>query len=115
MKKRKFHGGRAMLNQPGHHSTAAIVAEVEDTSTWQRGRNGRGQPIKAKWDAHAVAIVAISDCSRIINLEFDPSDPEEHANDIAKIDVMLGLLTEFRAGLLIEQQRYLDRVEGLAK
>ena len=87
-----------MLNLPGHHSTAAIVAEIENTVV-----TGEEYPD---------ACFQISDCNRSISLDFESlhryyDDPREDvmANDIHKIDVMLDALKAFRKGLLVEHER----------
>lgn len=83
-------GGRALLNLPGHHSTAAIVAEINTPSNSER---------------YAYAHVTISDCSRTISLEFSPGDESQHVNDLHKVDVMIDVLRKFRRGLVAHQKK----------
>lgn len=87
---KKIVGGREMLNLPGHHSTAAIVAEVTT--------DGPG-----RYDTYAV--VQISDCDRKITLEFNPSDADAHENDLHKVDTLIACLRKFRRGLVAAQGR----------
>lgn len=89
---RKVTGARAMLNLPGHHSTGAIAAEV-----WTDG--------PGKYDTHA--FVQISDCDRKITLDFSPSDPDAHENDLYKVDTLIASLRAFRRGLVAAQKRAL--------
>lgn len=71
---------------PGHHSTAAIVAEVHFG------------------DFSPDASIHISDCSRKIMLEFSPHNRETHENDLHKVDTMIDVLKAFRRALLKAQR-----------
>lgn len=82
-----------MLNLPGHHSTASIVAEVT--------RRGEG-----RYDTDA--FIQISDCDRKIMLDFQPLDPDEHANDLYKIDTLLDTLRTFKRGLVKAHRRAVE-------
>lgn len=109
----KFHGGRALLNLPGHHSTAAIVAEIGNTSKWRIGtsKDEWGDPL-TKWSTPSCTL-QIANCDRSIAFEMDglshTSTDEHRANDLYKIDTMIDILQKFRAGLVIEHQRAQDR------
>lgn len=72
---RTVKGARALLNLPGHHSTAAVVAEVRNEHT---------------------CFVQISDCQRAVNLEFDMYSQDDYANGVFKIDTLIATLTTFR-------------------
>lgn len=82
---RHVDGARYLLNLPGHHSTAAIVAEVV-------------YELDGKWSSCDAQIV-LSDCSRVLSLEFCPTDLGEHENDLHKIDTLISTLQEFRRAL----------------
>ena len=113
-KKLKYHGGRHLLNNSGFHSTAAIVAEIEDTSGWKPGRDRDGDPINnSRWVGQPRVIFQISNCDRSIAFECDGfHDVDAMDNDLAKVDKLIGALTKFRNGLAIEQARYKDRVKA---
>lgn len=96
---RKWHGRRALLNRTGHHSTAAIVAEVQDMSDMPADRT-------EYWDNIPDAIVQISDCNRSVNIEINWDTEDDRSNSLHKIDTMLDTLTEFRQYLVIEQERF---------
>lgn len=110
----KVHGHRTMLNKPGFGTTAAIVAEVADTSTWKEGCDQYGKPIadSAKWNISPDVNFSISDCSRQITFEgMGDGEPEDWDNLFFKVDSMIDALTTFRAGLVDEQERYRRRRE----
>lgn len=104
-----FHGGRAMLNLPGHQSTAAMVAEIEDT--------GPANATQDRRDNAPTYTLQIANCDRSIAFEIDSfgwwdKDDEVNAamkNDLHKLDTMIKLLTEFREGLATEQRRWVRR------
>jgi hypothetical protein len=88
---------REFLNLPGFHADAYVVAYVEDTheheikksySTW---RNPEPR-----------LILEISDCSNRINLEFEVDNALNRKNSFHKIDTLIEVLQEFRAGLASE-------------
>lgn len=96
---RKVHGGRSLLNLSGHHSTAAIVAEVPDTSV-------------GNWDnaAHPDAVCKITDCDGSISLDMDYATANQLENSVHKIDVMIETLIDFRRGLIHEHHRLQSRI-----
>lgn len=104
-------GRRALLNRPGHHSTSAIVAEVEDTRSWEPGCNRDGDPIDKKWGPASPEVTfCLSDCDRHVSLSFDGFHTAEgRANDLAKIDKVLAAVAEFRRALVSEQRLYVER------
>ena len=77
-------GARALLNLPGHESTAAIVAEITRPSA-----------------EYPDITLVISDCSRVIHLSFDRGGtPDERENNLYKVDTLISVLREFRKGLV---------------
>lgn len=107
----KYHGKRALLNGPGYHTTGAIVAEIEDTSTWPEDKNGRGNDL-SRWDGPRY-VLQISDCSRPISISLDLESEEDFANNLHKLDTMIDALTSMRAGVIIEQERLAERRANL--
>jgi hypothetical protein len=116
-------GARAMLNSGPHQTTAAIVAEVEDTREWKDGEV-RGRPIgtdsdgekvakpsEVRWELEPEYTLQISDCDRSIKLQIDWQTPSERANSLQKVETMIGALTEFRDALVDEQRLYVERME----
>jgi hypothetical protein len=104
-----------MLNPPGFHSTAAIVAEVEDTRDWKVGCDASGDPIALGDDAYkaepSYAMLQISDCSRTVNLSIGFRTAGDRRDALVKVDRLVDALTEFRKGLVIEQERYVRRMK----
>lgn len=112
-KKKKFHGGRALLNLEGQESTAAMVAEVEDTSSWKKGKGYDGSELKHRWEATPSILLQFANCDRSIAFTGSIDTPENIENTFYKVDTMIELLQKFRAGIAIEAARYADRVAGL--
>ncbi len=104
--KRRFHGGRALLNLPGHESTAAIVAEVEDSATWKRGTG---------YDIEPKIVLQIANCDRSIAFTCDMENAREQANALHKVDTLIDTLTAFREALVLEHARYNKRAAKLAR
>lgn len=114
VRKKKYFGKRAMLNLPGNQGTAAIVAEIEDTSTWLVGKDGRGHKLGNKWSCLSNDIkLCVSDCSRTVELSIDIGSEKGYVNSIHKVDTMIEALSGLRMGLVTERARYLERSEGL--
>lgn len=111
-KQQKWHGGRALLNRPGFQSTAAIVAEIEDTSAWKPGKDSEGDTL-THWNPAPSINLQISDCSRVISFDFDMETRSGRLNGLHKIDTMIRLLAEFRSGLYAENERYAQRQEHI--
>ena len=107
--KQSYHGGRALLNKPGFESTGAIVAEVENTRRWKPGKNRRGKDANG-YNAEPSVMLQFADCNRSISFAFTLGSAEAHENNLHKVDTMLKLLQQFRAGLAIEQERLMDRL-----
>lgn len=107
----KCHGRRAMLNGPGYGATAAIVAEVQDTAEWMPGHDSDGEKLKkiSDWSGVPHVEFAISDCSRSIGFETWWFSAEDRVATLSKIDQMILTLQEFREGIVIEQERFVER------
>lgn len=107
-------GVRRLLNPPGFDSTAAIVAEVEDTRNWQTGRYRNGTPLdlddETQWQLTPAATLQISDCSRslVFTLHWDTAAGRRAS--LAKVDALVGALGEFRTALVEEQKLYVARL-----
>jgi hypothetical protein len=71
---------RAFLNRPALHAGAFVLASVFADSGYN--------------------YVSISDCDRLIRLEFDQTDPRERRNALRKADLLIDTLTGFRAALV---------------
>lgn len=119
MARPRFHGKRMMLNPPGFHSTAAIVAEIADTRDRKPGCDASGDPIKLDHDVYLAepeyVMLQISDCDRRVNLAIGFRTAGDRRDALYKIDRLLATLTEFRKGLVIEQERYVQRVQHAIK
>jgi hypothetical protein len=109
------HGKRALLNPPGIESTAAIVAEVENTAKWRKGYDRDGDVIKSKWNIEPNCTVRISDCDRAVSLTIEFGTEDEREAALFKIDRMVETLMSFRIGLEIEQARYVERLSLVPK
>jgi hypothetical protein len=101
-----------MLNLPGHHSTGAIVAEIEDTSRWKAGKNAEDEKLE-RWNARPHMVLQIADCTRSVSFDFDIADADARANDLYKVNTMIDALVGFRDGLIAEQERYVERIASL--
>lgn len=97
--KMKWHGGRALLNLPGHQATAAIVAEIEDTA---------GRPVE-EYVRRPRFCFQIANCDRSIAFDLDFDSEDERANNLYKLDTMIKALTEFRVGVAVENERFAER------
>jgi hypothetical protein len=81
---------RAFLNPASTHLTSYIQAHV------QTGREGPD-----KWGDN---IVTIADCKRVIQLEFFLGSKRDRRISLAKIDLLISVLTKFRTALAKEIQ-----------
>ena len=81
---------RAFLNPASTHLTSYIQAYV------QTGREGPD-----KWGDN---IVLIADCKRVVELEFLLGTKRHRRISLAKIDLLIEILTQFRAALAKEIQ-----------
>jgi len=109
----KVLGMRALLNKPGFCTTAAIVAEVEDTSEWKPGRDKRGKRLERNIEPYTT--LQVSDCYRAITFEIHWHSAKERKNVLHKLDTMIAALTAFRDGVEAEQERYAERNRYLKK
>lgn len=107
MARKRWHGGRSMLNRRGHQSTANIVAEVENTAQWRMDD-------RPHWDNEPEVTLHIADCDRKISFDFAFESAEDRSNNLYKVDTMIRRLTDFREALEIEQQRYIERIRRLS-
>lgn len=89
-------GKRALLNLPGHYSTAAVVAEIEDTRQGCAGEE-------------PVYCLAISDCDRTIQFELEWDTPAGRATSLHKVRTLATALQAFSIILEAEQQRHEER------
>lgn len=111
---RKVHGKRALLNLPGHHSTAVIIAEIEDTRGWEDGK-GRGGKELTSYNAQPETTLTISDCSRQVNLELDLGTDSRLENSLYKIDTLIDCLRAARKGVIKEHERLVARKKRIPK
>ena len=81
---------RAFLNPASTHLTSYIQAYV------QTGQDGPD-----KW---ADNMVLIADCKRVVQLEFFLGTKRHRRISLAKIDLLIDVLTQFRAALAKEIQ-----------
>ena len=79
---------RAFLNPASTHLTSYIHAHI------QTGPDGPD-----KWGDN---MVIIADCRRVVQLEFFLGTKRDRRNSLAKIDLLIKLLTQFRAALAKE-------------
>lgn len=101
----KYFGKRAMLNKPGHESTAAIVAEIKDTSK---------DPIReeaASWIPEPTYTLQISDCSRSVSFDLDFGTKSGRKNNFFKVRKMIEVLQAFEAGLMVETRRHEENLK----
>lgn len=112
-------GRRFLLNPPGIQSTAAIVAEVEDSSRWPVGKDGDGRDLDLdpdkRWTLQPRTILQISNCDRSIAFAFDWNTAAQRRSGLVKIDKMVEALQALRAGLEEEHVRYAERVRWVKK
>jgi hypothetical protein len=103
---RQVHGGRSLLNMPGHHSTAAIVAECDDTVSREINDDDDGYRLQPN------ITCKITDCDSSVNIEFDVSTANQLENSLFKVDAMIDALMGMRDGLIIEHHRLQDRLDA---
>lgn len=110
----KVRGKRMLLNNPGIETTAAIVAEVEDTRGWKDGCYRRGGALdwddETPWNLTPESRLQLSDCSRSIMYTIQWETAAQRRGALAKVDRMIGALTAFREGLAEEQALYVARL-----
>lgn len=100
-----------MLNRPGYQTTAAIVAEIEDTSAWKPGKDRNGRDLSSSYGTEPLYTLQLSNCDRSISFMLEFGSPERHANNLHKLDTMISALEKFRTGLAQEHEAYECRAE----
>ena len=100
----KFHGRRYLLNTtPGQQTTAAVVAEIEDTSTW------RGSALTSEYEQPLITL-QFADCDRSISFDLAVGGRGgRYENDLKKLDLMIESLQAFRRGFKLERERHVRR------
>ena len=100
---RKLRGARVdeqiPLNHPGYHGGAYVHVFVADTSR-RRFRDGYPSPRFR---------LEIADCTNHIRLEFDVETPGSRENSLYKIEMLIGSLRRFQAGLQAEAEIRAER------
>ena len=91
---------RAFLNPASTHQTSYIQAHVQ---TGQEGPD--------KWGDN---MVMIADCRRVVQLEFFLGSKRDRRISLAKIDLLIKILTEFRRALAKEVRLIEDEKSGPA-
>ena len=105
----RVHGQHQLLNAPGFASTGAIVADVEDTSRWQPGCDREGNRLTTAYGAEREVVWQLANCDRSITFECEWESAAGRRNTLRKIDAMIAALSAFRAGVVKEQGRYVQR------
>jgi hypothetical protein len=100
---KRWLGTRALLNGKGHQTTAAIVCEIEDVRRWEPGERYIPLPDYT---------FQIANCDRSISFMLDFGSQREHRNNLKKIDTMIKVLQEFREGVAVSQDAYLELKKG---
>lgn len=106
---RRTHGGRAFLNLPGHHSTAAIVAEIIDTADWPANRAPSGEEYET-YNVEPSVTCQITDCDSAVRIECDILTANQLENSLYKLDTLIEAFQALREGLIVEHHRLHDRV-----
>ena len=101
---RKLRGARVdekiPLNHPGYHGGAYVHVFVEDTSRRRFRPEGYPSPRFR---------LEIADCTNHIRLEFDVETPGSRENSLYKIEMLIGSLRRFQAGLQAEAELRAER------
>lgn len=103
---REVYGSRALLNLPGHHSTAAIVAEIDNTEDRLDINDADGYVIQP------TITCKITDCDNSVNIEFDVNTANQLENSLHKVNTMIEALRAMREGFVIEHHRLQDRLDA---
>ncbi len=107
---------RWLLNLPGFHGGAYVIAYVDDTR--ERGLQYDCDAEDCQIYPHNFEprmILEIADCNDRISLEFDVDSEAGRANSLHKLDTQLAALRVFREGLGAEFEPYDQRERELAK
>lgn len=105
---RKVHGTRSLLNLPGHHSTATIIAEIESTVDWPENKGRNGEEL-TRYTAEPNSTFTITDCSNSVHIELDIDSENSYQNTLYKLDTMIDSMRKLRRGVVIERARYVKR------
>ena len=100
---------RWLLNLPGFHGGAYVVAYLEDTR--ERGlQRDRGcddaECTKCPSNFEPRMFLELADCNDRITLEFDLDSTAGRENSLHKLDTLLAALRVFREGLVEEFEPY---------
>ena len=95
---------RTLLNLPGFHGGASIYTYVEDTAA---------RELRDGWNFEPHTILEITDCSRLIRLEFEVDSVDGRINSLHKLDTLETGLRLFREALVAEFEQYDRRERGL--
>ena len=103
---------RWLLNLPGFHRGAYVVAYVEDTSDrgLETGNDCGPDCVHCPYNFEPRMILEISDCTDRINLEFDVDSEAGRVNSLHKLDTLIAALRVFRTSIVEEFAEY-DRRE----
>lgn len=91
---------RKFLNKPGYHAGAYVLAEVEDSTKYKKGKHG--------WPYVHVDLT-LADCSRVVSFDFNLSSSRDRANSLHKIDLLVDSLIQFRDALQAEADLAAER------
>lgn len=115
----RVRGARFLLNVPGVQSTAAIVAEVEDSRRWRPGKDGQGHDLTlesdGEWTCQPCVTFSIANCDRSVAFAFDWATGAGRRGSLVKVDRMIAALVAFRVGLEEEQRLYVERVRAVRR
>jgi hypothetical protein len=95
---------RTLLNLPGFHGSASVYTYVEDTSECE---------LRHGWNFEPLVMLEITDCSRLIRLEFDIDSAEGRRNSLHKLDTLQTAVRLFREALVAEFEPYDQREREL--
>ena len=109
---------RTLLNLPGFHGGAYVVAYVEDTRDCGLRREygcDDAECTKCPYNFEPRMILEIADCNDRIELEFDIDSEAGRSNSLHKLDTLITALRIFREGVVAEYEPYDERERELAE
>lgn len=109
---RQVHGYRALLNLPGHFTSASVVAEVEDTSGWPEKVAPSGEEYES-YNVGPEIVCKITDCDSQVNIDCEIVSANQLENSLYKLDTLIEAFTALRAGLIVEHHRLHDRLPNI--
>lgn len=86
-----------LLNKPGFNATAAVSYTLKLSKNTSNTTH-----------VYDDGVIIISDCSKVISLDFSFSDEEEFDNSIFKIDTMIEVLNNFKRDLIQARDLFLN-------